>query len=58
MVNCIKNNILYIIIILVVCFIFKNEISLILMYIVDCIGYTTGANVVNIIDMLNTIYYL
>ena len=37
---------------------FKNQISLGLMYVVDCIGYITGYNVVDIIDFLNTIYYL
>ena len=38
--------------------VFKNQISLVLMYAVDVIGYITGRNVVDIIDFLNTIYYL
>ena len=58
MIELVKKNILYAIIMLVVCFIFKNEISIGLMYIVDIIGYATGANVVEVIDFLNGIYYL
>lgn len=38
--------------------VFKNQISLVLMYVVDTIGYITGRNVVDVIDFLNTIYYL
>lgn len=58
MIELVKKNILYAIIILVICFIFKNEIALILMYVVDIIGYATGINVVEVIDFLNGIYYL
>lgn len=53
-----KNKILYMLVILVGIIIFKNQISIMLMYIVDCIGYATRLNVVDIIDFLNTIYYL
>lgn len=38
--------------------IFKNQISLCLMNLVDLIASVTGANVVSIIDLLNEIYYL
>ena len=58
MIELVKKNILYAIIILVICFIFKNEISIGFMYLVDIIGYVTGANVVEAIDFLNGIYYL
>ena len=38
--------------------VFKNQIALFLMNITDLIASVTGANVVNIIDLLNEIYYL
>ena len=38
--------------------VFKNPITLGLMYIVDFIGAKTGYNVVNTIDFLNNIYYI
>ena len=53
-----KNKILYILVLLIGIIIFKNEISITLMYVVDFIGYTFNINVVDIIDFLNTIYYL
>lgn len=53
-----KNKILCMLVVLIGVVIFKNEISIMLMYVVDCIGYTFNVNVVNIIDFLNTIYYL
>ena len=53
-----KNKILCMLVVLVGIIIFKNEISIMLMYMVDCIGYTFNINVVNVIDFLNTIYYL
>lgn len=53
-----KNKILCMLVVLIGVVIFKNEISIILMYVVDCIGYTFNINVVDIIDFLNTIYYL
>ena len=53
-----KNKILCILVVLVGIIIFKNEISIMLMYVVDCIGYTFNINVVDVIDFLNTIYYL
>lgn len=58
MIELVKKNILYVVLVLVVCFAFKNEISIGLMYAVDIIGYITGANVVEVIDFLNDIYYL
>ena len=42
----------------VVLAVFKNPITLGLMYIVDFVGAKTNANVVNIIDFLNNIYYI
>ena len=42
----------------VVLAVFKNPITLGLMYIVDFVGAKTGCNVVNIIDFLNNIYYI
>lgn len=53
-----KNKILCMLVVLIGVVIFKNEISIMLMYVVDCIGYTFNINVVDIIDFLNTIYYL
>lgn len=53
-----KNKILCMLVVLIGIVIFKNQISIALMYAVDCIGYATGLNVVDIIDLLNTIYYL
>lgn len=53
-----KNKILCMLVVLVGIIIFKNEISIMLMYVVDCIGYTFNINVVDVIDFLNTIYYL
>lgn len=38
--------------------VFKNPITLGLMYIVDFVGAKTGCNVVNVIDYLNNIYYI
>lgn len=38
--------------------VFKNQISLGLMNIVDFIGVKTGWNVIEVIDFLNNIYYL
>jgi len=53
-----KNKILYMLIVLIGVVIFKNEISIMFMYVVDFIGYTFNINVVDVIDFLNTIYYL
>lgn len=53
-----KNKILCMLVVLIGVVIFKNEISIMLMYVVDCIGYTFNINVVDVIDFLNTIYYL
>jgi len=53
-----KNKILCMLVVLIGVVIFKNEISIMLMYAVDFIGYTFNINVVDIIDFLNTIYYL
>lgn len=53
-----KNKTLYMLIVLIGVVIFKNEISIMLMYVVDFIGYTFNINVVDVIDFLNTIYYL
>lgn len=38
--------------------VFKNPITLGLMYIVDFIGAKTNTNVINVIDFLNNIYYI
>ena len=38
--------------------VFKNPITLGLMYIVDFVGAKTNTNVVNVIDLLNNIYYI
>lgn len=38
--------------------VFKNPITLGLMYIVDFIGAKTNTNVINAIDFLNNIYYI
>lgn len=53
-----KNKMLYVLVLLIGIIIFKNEISIMLMYVVDFIGYTFNINVVDIIDFLNTIYYI
>ena len=53
-----KNKILCMLVVLIGIVIFKNQISIALMYVVDCIGYAFNINVVDIIDLLNTIYYL
>lgn len=53
-----KNKILCMLVVLIGIVIFKNQISIALMYVVDCIGYAFNINVVDIIDFLNTIYYL
>lgn len=53
-----KNKILCMLVVLLGIIIFKNQISIALMYVVDCIGYAFNINVVDIIDLLNTIYYL
>lgn len=42
----------------VILVVFKNPITLGLMYIVDFIGTKTNTNVVNVIDFLNNIYYI
>lgn len=53
-----KNKILCMLVVLIGVVIFKNEISIMLMYVVDFIGYAFNINVVDVIDFLNTIYYL
>ena len=53
-----KRKLMIILLVLTLLVLFKNQISVGLMYVVDCIGYITGYNVVDIIDFLNTIYYL
>lgn len=49
---------LVILTIAIVLTVFKNPITLGLMYIVDFIGIKTNTNVVNVIDFLNNIYYI
>lgn len=53
-----RKKIMIALLVLALIVVFKNQISLVLMYAVDVIGYITGRNVVDIIDFLNTIYYL
>lgn len=53
-----RKKIMIVLLALVLIVLLKNQISLGLMYVVDVIGYITGRNVVDIIDFLNTIYYL
>ena len=53
-----KNKMLFVLVLVLGIVIFKNQISIALMYAVDCIGYVFNINVVDIIDLLNTIYYL
>jgi hypothetical protein len=53
-----RKKIMIVLLVLALIVVFKNQISLGLMYVVDTIGYITGRNVVDIIDFLNTIYYL
>lgn len=53
-----KNKMLFVLVLVLGIVIFKNQISIALMYVVDCIGYAFNINVVDIIDFLNTIYYL
>lgn len=53
-----RKKIMIVLLVLALIVVFKNQISLVLMYVVDAIGYITGRNVVDIIDFLNTIYYL
>ena len=53
-----RRKLMMVLLVLAVMIIFKNQISLSLMYMVDCIGYTFNINVVDIIDFFNTIYYL
>lgn len=53
-----RKKIMIVLLVLALIIVFKNQISLGLMYMVDCIGYTFNINVVDIIDFLNTIYYL
>ena len=53
-----KRKLMIALLVLALIIVFKNQISLVLMYAVDVIGYITGRNVVDIIDFLNTIYYL
>ena len=56
--NIMKNKMLFVLVLVLGIVIFKNQISIALMYVVDCIGYAFNVNVVDIIDLLNTIYYL
>nr|DAZ45669.1 MAG TPA: Small glutamine-rich tetratricopeptide repeat-containing protein-helix bundle, Protein-protein interaction, Ubl4A.35A [Caudoviricetes sp.] len=56
--NIMKNKMLFVLVLVLGIVIFKNQISIALMYAVDCIGYAFNINVVDIIDLLNTIYYL
>lgn len=49
---------LVVLVIAVILAVFKNPITLGLMYIVDFIGIKTNTNVVNVIDFLNNIYYI
>lgn len=53
-----NKKILSAIIILVLLIAFKSQITLVLMQLVDLIGYTFNINVVNVIDLLNELYYL
>ena len=53
-----KRKLMITLLILALIVVFKNQISLGLMYVVDAIGYATGGNVVDVIDFLITIYYL
>lgn len=53
-----KNKMLFVLVLVLGIVIFKNQISIALMYVVDCIGYTFNINVVDVIDFLNSIYYL
>lgn len=53
-----KNKMLFVLVLVLGIVIFKNQISIALMYVIDCIGYVFNINVVDIIDLLNTIYYL
>ena len=53
-----NKKILSVIIILVLLVIFKSQITLVLMQLVDLIGYTFNINIVNVIDLLNELYYL
>ena len=53
-----KDKTLIILFVLVGLIIFKNPISIMLMHVVDFVGYLLDVNVVDIIDFLNTIYYL
>lgn len=53
-----KNKMLFVLVLVLGIVIFKNQISIALMHAVDCIGYAFNINVVDIIDLLNTIYYL
>lgn len=53
-----RKKLMIALLVLAVMIVFKNQISLGLMYVVDAIGYATGSNVVDVIDFLSTIYYL
>lgn len=53
-----RKKLMIVLLVLALIVVFKNQISLVLMYVVDVIGYITGRNVVDVIDFLNTIYYL
>ena len=53
-----KRKLMIALLVLALIIVFKNQISIMLMYMVDCIGYTFNINVVDVIDFLNTIYYL
>lgn len=53
-----KKIMVTLVIIAIIILVFKNPICLGLMYIVDFIGMKASINVVDVIDFLNTIYYL
>ena len=53
-----RRKLMMVLLVLALVILFKNQISLGLMYVVDAIGYATGRNVVDVIDFLNTTYYL
>lgn len=52
-----KRKLIIALLVLALIIVLKNQISIMLMYIVDCIGYVFNINVVDAIDFLNTIYY-
>ena len=53
-----KKKLLIVAVVVLIMVVFKNPICLEMMDIVDFIGMKAGANVVDIIDMLNAIYYI